>query len=159
MKTRLKYFYTLLFLGISVLFLSACGSDKNNTDRLLPKVEKVDLSASSMNILSTETIQFAALTYYSDGTTRDATRFVSWFVSDRTLATININGLLTPRSPGGDVNVTVSYGGYYETGTVTITPLTRITVDAADENMTVNSIYQLSAIGHYGSAEANLTSD
>ena len=159
MKTGFKYLHTILFFGFSVLFLTACGGDKTNTERLLPEVEKVDLSASSMEILSTETIQFGALTYYSDGTTRDATSHVSWSVSDRTVATINTDGLLTPRGPGGDVNVTVGYGGYYETGTVTITPLTSIIVSAQDDNMTVNSTYQLNATGYFGSKEDNLTSD
>jgi len=157
MKITFKYINTALFLGIPLLFLSACGGEKNNTDRLLPKVEAIEFSATAMDILSIETIQFSALALYSDQSSRDVTSNVTWSVSNRESAIINTDGFLIPNGPGGDVNVTAGYGGYYRTETVTIRPLTVIMLSAEDENFTTNSTYQLSATGYFG--DDNLTED
>ncbi|RLA70196.1 MAG: hypothetical protein DRG24_07255 [Epsilonproteobacteria bacterium] len=159
MTAAYKYGYTFLFSGLIVLLFSACGGDKTNTDRLLPEVESVEVSATALEIISTETIQFTAVASYSDHSTRNVTSSVTWTVSDITMAFINVNGLLTPRGSGGELNVTSGYAGYYEKTTVNIVPLISIDVIAADENMTVNSTYQLEAIGYFGTEEENSSSD
>ncbi len=151
--------YTLL-LSVLILFLSGCGSDKTNDDRLVVEIDSIEIVASKEHILSIETMQFNATATYDDASTRDITPHVTWSSSNISIATVNTSGLLTPRGPGGDFNVTTGYGGFYHKMPLKIIPLVEISMSAPEGNLSVNSIYQMNAMGRfYADGEDNVSED
>jgi trimeric autotransporter adhesin len=107
------------------------------------------------------TVAFTAKGAYSDGTTQDITKAVSWGSSNHAVATIAANGVATAQG-SGTTNISATQGGI--TGTqgllVTSSQLSSITISApnAGSKLAQQTSVQLTATGHFADGSTqNLT--
>ncbi len=107
-----------------------------------------------------ETEQFTATGTFTDNSTEDLTRQVSWTSSDTTWATISSTGLATAVSPGA-VTISASLDGITgSTGlTVTAAALESIAVTPANPSIAKGLTQQFTATGTYSdNSTQNITS-
>jgi hypothetical protein len=96
------------------------------------------------------TQQFSAAGAFSDASTQDITKSVSWTSSDTSKATIQNSGLATVVA-AGSVTITAASGGKTGTATLAITAPTLTSVDVSPLNPTIaaNGTQQFFANGRY----------
>jgi hypothetical protein len=111
----------------------------------------ISVTPANTSIKASATQQFTATGAFSDSSTEDMTKSVSWTSSDTSKATIQNSGLATGVA-GGSVTITAVSAGKTGTATLTISaPPTLTSVDISPLNPTIaaNGTQQFFANGEY----------
>ena len=116
------------FLFNSLILLTALVCLISRSDGVhLPEVSKVELNKETATVRKTETISLSATVYPDDlGNTP-----VTWSTSDKTIATVDKNGLVTGVA-GGQATITATAGNKSASCVVSVeVPVTGIALDAS----------------------------
>lgn len=99
-----------LWLCLSLLFIVSCGGESDSPPTSpQKKITLLEVTATSSNILSGNTVQLSAMASYSDGTNANVASSTLWTSSDTSIATVNNAGKVTGISEG-----VVSITGIFE---------------------------------------------
>ncbi len=144
---RVRSSVWLLGLGAAVGCLSGCGGGRASEPVTLVSIAVTPANAS---LQAPATQQFTATGAFSDTSTLDITKSVSWTSSDTSKATILNTGLATGVA-AGLVTITATSAGQTGTATLTITAPTLTSVDISPLNPTIaaNGTQQFFANGRY----------
>jgi len=122
-------------VGAGTVTITATFSGISRTTSLTVTAPKASLtsiavSPSTTSIVVGDTEQYTATGTYSDSSTQNLTRSVTWTSSNNTLATINTStgataGLATAVATGS-VTISASYGGFSSLATLVITDTTQL---------------------------------
>lgn len=119
-----------------------------------PTVAKLIFTPSTATLKNGETLQINVIAEYSDGTKEDVTSKVVYSSSNTSLATVDVNGLVTipNTASGGTVYIRGSYNG--KGGSVTITvptkpPVVSLTFTPATLSLNKGDTYQVKVIATY----------
>ena len=136
----------LLGLAATVCWFSGCGGGKASTPVTLVSISVTPATAS---IQAQATQQFTAMGAFSDASTRDLTKAVSWASSDTSKATIQSSGLATGVA-GGSVTITAASLGMTGTATLAVSPpptLTAVEISPLNPTIVANGTQQFFANG------------
>src|SRR5882762_6598484 len=114
----------LFGLGVAVSWLPGCGGGHAAEPVTLVSVTVTPANAS---VQEPATQQFTAAGTFSDASTQDITKSVSWTSSDTSKATIQNSGLATVVAVGS-VTITAASGGKTGTATLAISAATLTSV-------------------------------
>lgn len=145
---RLRSSMWLFGLGAVMGWFSGCGGSSASVPATLVSITVTPADAS---IQAQATQQFTATGAFSDASSEDITKSVSWTSSDTNKATIQNSGLATGVA-GGSVTITAMSASKTGTATLTISsPPTLTSVDISPLNPTiaVNGTQQFFASGKY----------
>lgn len=137
-----------LGLGAAVGWLWGCGGSRASEPVTLASITVTPANAS---IQAQATQQFTATGAFSDASSEDITKTVSWTSSDTNKATIQNSGLATGVA-GGSVTITAMSAGKTGTATLTISPpptLTSVDISPLNPTIAVNGTQQFFASGKY----------
>ncbi len=137
----------LLGLGAAMGWLAGCGGGSASEPVTLVSIAVTPASAS---IQTTATQQFTATGAFSDSSTKDITKSVSWTSSDTSKATIQNSGLATGVA-AGSVTITATSAGQTGAATLAITAPTLTSVDISPLSPTIaaNGTQQFFANARY----------
>jgi len=124
----------LLGLGAAMVWVAACGGGAASQPITMVSITVTPANAS---LQASATQQFTATGVFSDSSTEDMTKSVSWASSDASKATIQNSGLATGVAPG---SVTITAASAGKTGTATLkisAPATLASVDISPLNPTI----------------------
>lgn len=138
----------LLSLGVAISWLWGCGAGQASEPVTLVSITVTPASAS---IQAAATQQFTATGAFSDSSTKDITKSVSWASSDASKATIQNTGLATGVA-GGSVTITAATSARTGTASLTISPqptLTSVEISPLNPTIAANGTQQFFANGRY----------
>jgi len=135
--------------GVGTVTITATSEGKTGTASImvaLVPVATVDVSPSSATIQLGATQQFTATMKDANGNTLSG-RTVSWETSDASIATVDVNGLVTAQAVGGPITITATSEGKSKTASVTVipVPVASVVVAPATATIAVNTTVQLTA--------------
>jgi len=140
-------------VGSAIITATEAGVSATTTVTVTPAVLiSITITPPTSSIAKGTTQQLIATGNFSDGTTQDITKSVTWASSDTTLAgisnTAGSQGLVTGND-AGNTTITASLGGVTGTTPVTVTPavLTAIVVSPVNPSIPVGTTVQLMATG------------
>lgn len=117
-----------LFVVLSLLLVTACGGGGGGggpgTGTPAPPAATLTalaITPANPALLAGATVQLKATGTFSDGTTVDLTTNSTWTSSATFVATVSSGGLVTAVN-GGNVTISVSFGGISSNTSVTVTP-------------------------------------
>src|SRR5579871_3137900 len=132
------------------LTLIGCGGGSITT---LPTpaatLMSIAVSPSSTTAAIGTTQQFTAKGSYSDGTTQDLTKSVTWSSSSASVATISSDGVATLVGAGKATISAELKSVTGKTGLTVTDKLTAISIDASQTSMFIGGSQQLTAMGTY----------
>lgn len=141
-----------LLATLLTLTLIGCGSGSitsTSTPGPTATLMSIAVSPSTPTVAIGTEQQFTAKGSYSDGTTQDLTKSVSWSSSSTSVATINSSGLATLLA-AGKTTISASLDSVKGSTGLTVTDnLTAISVSASSNSMFVGGSLQLTAMGTY----------
>jgi len=152
---RITYFVALLaLLGV----LIGCGGGSGSSGSTTSTLSSIQLSGQSSALTVGQTEQLTAIGKYSNGSTQDLTRTVTWSTSNTNIANVAAGGLLTA-SASGQVSVTAASGAVKASFSLSIAPaLVSISVTPANITMAPGTAQQFVATGNYSdNSTQNLT--
>ena len=131
---RAKSFGRLLGLGVAMGWVAGCGGGPASQPATMVSIAVTPANAS---IQASATQQFTATGVFSDSSTEDMTKSVSWTSSDAGKATIQSSGLATGVA-GGSVTITAASAGKTGTAALAISaPPTLTSIDISPLNPTI----------------------
>src|SRR2546426_141607 len=135
--------YSWQFVPVAGQTFSDAGSTACHT-RIA--VSSVDVSPPTAAIYPNATVQLSATPKDAAGTPLPG-RTVTWTTSNATVATVDVNGLVTGKTAGGPVTVTATSEGKSGTSGVTVTPAPVASVDVTPSpaSVVVGTTLQLTA--------------
>lgn len=145
---RLRSSMWLFGLGAVMGWFSGCGGSSASVPATLVSITVTPADAS---IQAQATQQFTATGAFSDASSEDITKSVSWTSSDTNKATIQNSGLATGVA-GGSVTITAMSASKTATATLTISPpptLTSVDISPLNPTIAVNGTQQFFASGKY----------
>lgn len=107
----------------ALLAVAACGGHGNGGGSPPATLTSVEVTPAPATLLSNRTVQLVAVGRYSDGTTSDLTRSVTWTSSDTAAVTVDAAGLARPAtgaSPGATSTLKAETGALSTTSLVTV---------------------------------------
>jgi trimeric autotransporter adhesin len=139
----------LMFLAA----LAACGgtsSSGGGGSGSQPTLQSIQVTASSLSILTSATEQFTATGIYSaGGASKNLTSTATWTSSDTTVATISSGGLVTAKAQG-TTTITATSGSVTGSATLTVTAtLVSIAVTPAAPAIAPGTTQAFRATGTY----------
>jgi uncharacterized protein YjdB len=145
---RVRFSVGLLGLGVVMGCVAGCGGGVPSQPITMVSIT---VTPANTSIKASATQQFTATGAFSDSSTEDMTKSVSWTSSDTSKATIQNSGLATGVAAGSVTITAVSAG---KTGAATLTisaPPTLISVDISPLNPTIatNGTQQFFTNGTY----------
>jgi uncharacterized protein YjdB len=113
-------------------------------------LQSIAVTPANTSLPTGETEQFTATGTFSDNSTEDLTKQVTWASSDTTWATINSTGLATAVSPGA-VTISATLDGITGSTALTVTAavLQSIAVTPANPSVAAGLTEQFKAVGTY----------
>ena len=115
-------------------------------------LDSINVTPATSSLDVGEMVQLVATGSYSDNTTQDLSNTVSWSISDPSIASISVNGLLSAAGEGA-VTVTATSGAISSDAVVNVNPapviLQSIAVTPANSAIEVGETVQLVATGTY----------
>ena len=124
----MKLITTILIVTLA-LMLTACGE---NTTSPLKDVASIKINEANQSMYSTDaSISLTASVVYDDGSTDDATEYVTWSSSTDKLSVSTLGVVSVGPYNGGDSNITISYQ------TLTSTPVEIHLIKMTDFNITM----------------------
>ena len=148
MKSSNKLLWGLIFA------LATIWGTAGSTDAALKKLVFIAMTPGNPSIALGATEQFTATGTYSDSSTKDITKFVTWRSSDSSVAVISnaarSKGKASSKVPG-TTTITAKSGRISGSTTLTVTPATLvfITVIPANPSVVLGGTKQFAAIGTY----------
>lgn len=145
---RPSYLVRWLGLAAATCWFSGCGGGQASEPVTLVSVAVTPATAS---IQASANQQFTAMGAFSDASTKDITKSVSWTSSDTGKATIQSSGLATGVA-GGSVTITATSAGKSGTAALTISPpptLTSVDISPLNPTIAANGTQQFFANGRY----------
>ena len=141
-----------LVTGTSVggpVTITATSEGKNGTSSVTvtpAPVAAVDVTPSPASVVVGTTLQLTATSKDAAGNALTG-RTVTWGTSDTTLATVDVNGLVTGKAAGGPVTITASSEGKSGSSTVTVNdvPVASVDVSPPSGTIEVGATLQLAA--------------
>ena len=136
---------------VSIVALASCGGGSGSGGGKPPAVlQSIVVTPASPSVAAGLGVQFAAAGHYSDDSTRDLTRTVTWSSSNTNVATISSTGGATTKTTGS-TTITATSSGISGTTTLTVTPaaLASITVSPASTSIPLGTNAQFTATGIY----------
>ena len=131
---RTKSFARLLGMGAAIGWLAGCGGSLASQSVTMVSIA---VTPANSSIQSLATQQFTATGAFSDASTKDITKSVSWTSSDVSKATIQSSGLASGVA-AGSVTITAASAGKTGAATLTISdPPTVTSVDISPLNPTI----------------------
>jgi hypothetical protein len=124
-----------------------------------PTLQSIFVSPQGISLTPNHSVQLSAKGTFSDGTTQDLTRAVSWLSSPTGIVAISSSGLLTAQALGTTtVSATSNAVSAADSITVVAPTLQSISVTSSEPSIPLGESLQLSATGQYkdGSTQ-NLT--
>src|SRR3989454_1145258 len=109
-------------------------------------VASVDVSPATAAIYPNATVQLSATPKDAAGTPLTG-RTVTWTTSDTTVATVDVNGLVTGKAAGGPVTITATSEGKSGASAITVnpTPVASVSVTPSPASVAVGTTLQLTA--------------
>ncbi len=106
------------------------------------------------------TQQYTAVSYYSDGSQKDATSLVAWTSSNSSLASIGTTGLASATGTNvGTVTITGSTAGASQSATLTVNYLNALTVTPAPSSTIISNVpgttQQFTLTGSFNNADGS----
>ena len=118
-----------------------------------PALVSLAISPVSTSIAQSTTVQFAAIGTYTDSSTQNLTASVQWTSGNRSVATINVNGVpgLAMGMAAGTSTITATSGSISSSATLTITNanLVSIAVTPANASIPLGTLQQFTATGTF----------
>jgi len=145
---RIKFFGRLLGLGVAMGLVAGCGAGHASQPIALVSIT---VTPANISIQASATQQFKATGVFSDSSTEDMTKSVSWTSSDGSKATIQNSGLATGVA-AGLVTITAASAGKTGTATLTINPpptLTSVDISPLNPTIAANGTQQFFVNGRY----------
>ena len=144
---RVRFSIWLLSLGAATGWLTGCGGGQASEPVTLVSITVTPANAS---LQAPASQQFTATGAFSDASTKDITKSVSWTSSDTSKATIQNSGLATVVA-AGSVTIAAASDGKTGTATLAITAPTLTSVDVSPLNPTIaaNGTQQFFANARY----------
>jgi uncharacterized protein YjdB len=101
--------------------------------------------------------QFVATAIYTDGTSADLSRGVSWNSSSPSVATVDTTGLAATVG-AGSTTITATVGSFSDTSVLTVVPahLVSISVGPSNPSIAVGTTEQFSAVGNFDDGSTQL---
>ncbi len=151
LSTKLSSFL-LPFLLIS------CGD--NTTTSPIPDISSIDINDLNISLYSTDASKsYKAIVTYTDGTTTDGTKDITWSTPDTNLLYTGI-GTLAPLKNGGDTTLKIVYASQFSNSSpVHIKSLQSLTyVNATDINISdIGNPQTLTIKGNFENNETNVS--
>lgn len=157
-KRERLFFNGLIYLALIVLttFLLVGCKGENKSVNQLKRIDVVaspiaTLGVSELTLTEGNTQAFIATGHYADGSTRDITKQVSWSLSNKNVANISADGLLTAVS-AGDSSVTASQDGIVSNSVninVNAAVITAIQITPDNVSVAKGQTRQLTALAVY----------
>ena len=139
----MKFIKITTYTILALLFIS-CG---DNTETPLKDVTHIEINEPSLPMYSTDIANFTATVYYTDSTTADATKEVSWTSSDLDIASVFNGEVIAGNANGGDANISISYEHLTAAPSlISVTPLESFTITNEDINTTGDHVLQATGI-------------
>ena len=147
--TKFSRCFPLIILGV----LAGCGGGSvpaSNDSHASVVLQSIQVSAGSAPLVAGLTGQLTATGSYSDGSTKDLTKSVTWTSSNPAVASIAANGVAKGMAPGSCV-ATATQASLSGTTTLTIAPpvLVSIAVSSASASVASGLTDQFTATGKY----------
>jgi hypothetical protein len=145
---RAKSFGRLLGLGAAMGWIAGCGGGHASQPVTMVSIT---VTPTNSSIQASATQQFTATGVFSDSSTEDMTKSVSWTSSDASKATIQNSGLATGVA-GGSVTIKAASAGKTGTATLTISApasLTSIEISPLNPTIAANGTQQFFANATY----------
>jgi len=145
---------TTLAQGSTTISAMLSGKTGNSTLTIGPAVvNQVQVSPHSAGTIPLgNTFQFTATAYFTDGSNLDVTGNggTLWSSNNQAVATVGA-GLVTSQSQGNNVQITASYSGFNDMGTISVGPpaLKSIAVTPSPVTIANGLTQQFTAIGTY----------
>ena len=138
--------------------LISCG--ENTTTSPLPEITSIDINDSNISLYSTDTAkEFKAFVHYSDNTSADVTKDVTWSTPDTSMLVVQ-DGKLTALKNGGDTSLKIEYASLPSNSSkVHIKELLTLTyLNTTDINISDTSKAQtLNILGNFENNESNVS--
>src|SRR6516162_1914899 len=130
-----------------LLVLAACSSGS-------PTLLHITVSPQTATISATDTQQFTAMAFYSDGSSKDATSLVTWASSNTNVATITPAGLATAGTTAGTSTISATYLGASASAMLTVKQtFTAIVVSCTPASVTISLTSNCTATGNPGTVD------
>lgn len=140
------------------LFLISCGDNTRTSP--LADISSINLNDSNISLYSTDADKsYTATVNYTDGTTVDGTKDITWSATDTDMLFASA-GLLTPLQNGGSTTLKIEYGSKFsDTSALHIKKLESLTyIDETDINISnVGAIQTLTIKGNFENNESNVS--
>jgi uncharacterized protein YjdB len=105
---------------ITAVSSSVQGSASLKVSSAAANLVSMALAPAASSLPVNTSVQFTATGHYSDGTSADITKLVSWSSSAVSVATVNPNGLVTGAAAGA-TNISAKYAGISQSTSLTVT--------------------------------------
>jgi hypothetical protein len=140
--------YVNIFFLMLVLLLSGCGESDNAP--LAGDIEAVTVEANTTTFYMTRQAQMQATASYTHGITqRDVTENVQWHESNRSIAFVDAEGLVSSAEYGGDVEIDGSYKQFGNAVTLHVIALDSVQIVSPESNLSQGQTVQLRAKGTF----------
>jgi len=153
---KMKWILPLAALAV----FGGCGESSN-----IPLAgDIVDINISSdgnvTSFYATQTVQMTATaSYTNDVPDRNVTKDITWESNDTNIAGVDVVGLVSGGSAGGDVEITGSYKQFASSMVLTVHALTSLEINATDANLSNVTQEQTLHLRAEGTFDDNTTLD
>ncbi|MFZ1141315.1 MAG: Ig-like domain-containing protein [Candidatus Sulfotelmatobacter sp.] len=119
----------------------------------LPPLVSIAVTPRTPSLNPNHSVQLSATGTFSDGTTQDLSRVVTWSSTSAGVLTISATGLATANSPGA-ATVTASEGSIIGSDAFTVALPTLVSIGLSPQSITLTPMHsaQLKAVGTYSDA-------
>ncbi len=130
--------------NISATFAGLSGSATLNVSAATPT--SIALTPASAGLAAGTNLGLQAIATFNDGTTQRVETVATWTSSASAVATVSNDGYVTGIS-NGPVTITCQFGGLSSTASLTVEPLTAITISSANTGVAQGTYITLQATG------------
>ena len=120
---------------------------------IAPALVSLAVSPTSASIAQNTTLQFTAIGTFTDGSTQNVTASVQWTSTNRSVASINVNGVpgLAMGLAAGNSTITATSGSINSSAILTVTSATLVSIAVTPVNASIplGTVQQFTATGTF----------